>query len=34
MADPQRLTKIVATWGPAVASDEMLRGLIAAGVDI
>ena len=34
MAEPQRLTKIVATWGPAVASEEMLRGLIAAGVDL
>ena len=34
MAHPRRLTKIVATWGPAVASDEMLRGLIAAGVDV
>ncbi|MCH7607704.1 MAG: pyruvate kinase [Chloroflexi bacterium] len=34
MADHGRLTKIVATWGPAVASDEMLRGLIAAGVDV
>ena len=34
MADPRRLTKIVATWGPAVASDDMLRGLIDAGVDV
>ena len=34
MTEPQRLTKIVATWGPAVASEEMLRGLIAAGVDL
>ena len=34
MSDPRRLTKIVATWGPAVASEEMLRALIAAGVDL
>jgi len=34
MADPQRLTKIVATWGPAVASEERLRQLIRTGVDV
>ena len=34
MANAQRLTKIVATWGPAVASEERLRELIVAGVDV
>ena len=34
MGEIPRLTKIVATWGPAVASDEMLRALIIAGVDV
>jgi pyruvate kinase len=30
----QRLTKIVATWGPAVASEERLRAIVDAGVDV
>ena len=30
----QRLTKIVATWGPAVASEERLRAVVDAGVDV
>ena len=34
MGETHRLTKIVATWGPAVASEERLRGLIRAGVDV
>ncbi|MEE8518129.1 MAG: pyruvate kinase [Dehalococcoidia bacterium] len=34
MGQNQRRTKIVATWGPAVASEERLRGLMAAGVDV
>ena len=34
MVNVERLTKIVATWGPAVASEERLRGLIQAGVDV
>ncbi len=34
MALAQRRTKIVATWGPAVASEERLRQLIQAGVDV
>ena len=34
MAIADRLTKIVATWGPAVASEERLRLLIQAGVDV
>ena len=29
-----RRTKIVATWGPAIASDDVLRKVIAAGVDV
>lgn len=34
MAEPERQTKIVATVGPATASEAALRGLIAAGVDV
>jgi pyruvate kinase len=34
MANGKRRTKIVATWGPAVASEERLRGLIRAGVNV
>ncbi len=34
MTEPERQTKIVATVGPATASAEALRGLIAAGVDV
>ncbi|MGF1668347.1 MAG: pyruvate kinase, partial [Acidimicrobiia bacterium] len=30
----ERLTKIVATLGPAVASPEMIRKLIRAGMDV
>ena len=30
----KRRTKIVATWGPALASEELLRRAILAGVDI
>ena len=29
-----RRTKIVATWGPAIASDDALRDAISAGVDV
>ncbi|MDA1035712.1 MAG: pyruvate kinase [Chloroflexi bacterium] len=29
-----RRTKIVATWGPAIASDDTLRKAISAGVDV
>ena len=29
-----RRTKIVATWGPAIASDDVLRKAIAAGIDV
>lgn len=34
MTGPQRRTKIVATWGPALASEERLRAAIDAGVDV
>ena len=34
MADFYRRTKIVATWGPAVASEDALRRLVRAGVDV
>ncbi len=34
MTKPQRRTKIVATWGPALASTERLRDVILAGVDV
>jgi pyruvate kinase len=31
---PSKLTKIVATWGPAIAADEQIARLINAGVDV
>jgi pyruvate kinase len=31
---PTKLAKIIATWGPAVASDELITRLINAGVDL
>ena len=34
MASNLRRTKIVATWGPALASDQRLREAIRAGVDV
>jgi pyruvate kinase len=34
MAINGRRTKIIATWGPAAATDERLRHLLRAGVDV
>ena len=34
MAPKRRRTKIVATWGPALAKDERLRDAIRGGVDV
>lgn len=31
---PSKLTKIAATWGPAVAADEQIARLINAGIDV
>jgi pyruvate kinase len=34
MGENQRRTKIIATWGPAVGSEDRIRGLLEAGVDV
>lgn len=34
MPAPQRRTKIVATWGPALADEERLRQAVLAGTDV
>ena len=34
LMDTHRRTKIVATWGPAIASEPVLRRVIRAGVDV